>query len=174
MSSPNTLLRASRSALLSLRSPSAALSARALLRSSPSAVCPILSSSFHSSSLLLKKGGKSDKGNNKKQKAAAIEDEFEEEEVSWEGKGKKGKGKGKLVSGHGREVEEEVGNKQVSLYDLAGYEAQMEDAVERMRVGFKTVVGRVGRVSPGQWRTSCHAGYRAGRVRRRFGCGWMS
>ena len=65
----------------------------------------------------------------------------EEEVVLPRGKGVK-KGKGKFVEED--EVAEGVS------FDLKALEKTMEDAVDRLRVGLKTVVGRVGRVSPGE------------------------
>lgn len=160
MTAPTSLLRLARasSSLLPARSTllrPALVSAFPPRPNTPSTP----TSAFHSSVLTLKKSAKQGKPN--KNKVAKEEaEEFEEEEVEWSGKGKKGKGKGKLVSGHGREIEEEVGNHQVSLHELSGYEKQMDEGVDRMRVGLKTVVGRVGRVSPGE-----HHRTRLGRVK---------
>lgn len=143
MANPATLIRLTRSA-------TSLLSSRSLIPRSP---LPTFSPA-PSSSLLLsrsyasKKSAKQGKGN-KKQAAKEELDEFEADETEWVG-GKGKKGKGKLVSGHGREQEEAVGNHQVSTYELKAFEVQMDESVERMRVGLKTVVGRVGRVSPGE------------------------
>lgn len=147
MANPTGLLRLARPASLLTRS--VQLSARPALLTAFPPRAPAPSSAFHSSALALKKSSKQGKPNKNKVAKEELE-EFEDEEVEWSGKGKKGKGKGKLVSGHGRENEEAVGNHQVSLYELSGYEKQMDDGVERMRVGLKGVVGRVGAVRPGK------------------------
>ena len=60
-------------------------------------------------------------------------------------KQKKGKGKGKSFA-----TEDEL-DLSGAKFNLAAIEADMEDAIDKLRVGLKSVVGRVGRVSPGKF-----------------------
>lgn len=112
----------------------AACSCRPALQQAPAAVCSpsLLSRSYASKK---SKGGK---------KAAAA---FEEDDEPAPAKGKSGKkGKGKSFA------EEEVaaaGGDEVR-FDLKAVEQAMDEAVDKLRVGLKSVVGRVGRVSPGE------------------------
>ena len=69
----------------------------------------------------------------------------EEPEESYS-KQKKGKGKGKSFA-----TEDEI-DLSGAKFDLAAIELSMEEAIDKLRVGLKSVVGRVGRVSPGK----CH------------------
>ena len=60
-------------------------------------------------------------------------------------KQKKGKGKGKSFA-----TEDDV-DSSVGKFDLAAIETSMEESIDKLRVGLKSVVGRVGRVSPGKF-----------------------
>ncbi|KAL8276164.1 hypothetical protein RQP46_011422 [Phenoliferia psychrophenolica] len=80
----------------------------------------------------------------KSKKGAAAVQEDEADEVEVEGKGKKGKGKGK---GKEAEVVVSAGGGE-GVFDLEKLEESMVDAVGKLRVNLKTVVGRVGRVTP--------------------------
>lgn len=122
-------------ALCSCRRP---LQQRSLfLATSPSSLLslsPFLSRSYASK----KKGGK--------KSSAALEEE-EDEPVAVKGKGgKKGKGKSSFVEDELAVAD--TGSDEGS-FDLKTVEASMDDAVDKLRVGLKAVVGRVGKVSPG-------------------------
>ncbi|GAA6035009.1 hypothetical protein JCM8097_002141 [Rhodosporidiobolus ruineniae] len=114
-----------------------------LLRSTPSraplALLPSLSSSSPSLTHLRTK---KTKASTKKGKPAQEEDD---DDAPAPGKGKGGKkGKGKMLT------EDELLDTQLpgEVFELKLIEARMTDAVDRLRVGLKQVVGRVGRVTP--------------------------
>lgn len=98
-----------------------------------------------------KKGG----GGGKKGQSEAFEEDSEEPERVVKGKGVK-KGKGGFAS---EEVANETsgygssGNGNGS-FDAGRLEKGMDEAVDKLRVGLKAVVGRVGRVSPGELSSS--------------------
>lgn len=79
----------------------------------------------------------------KNSSSSRAEPQEEPEEVY--SKQKKGKGKGKSFA-----TEEEV-ETSVGKFDLAAIETSMEESIDKLRVGLKSVVGRVGRVSPGEF-----------------------
>lgn len=78
----------------------------------------------------------------KKDKSRASEPELEEEVYSKE---KKGKGKGK-----GAFVDDTLEESSVGAYESKSIAQGMDSALERLSVALRTVVGRVGRVSPGE------------------------
>lgn len=133
----------SRAALRSLVRPSAhALSTPRLAacRCRPS-LQPLTPAILAPSSLLVRSyASKKSKGG---KKSAATFEEDDEPALAKGGKGKKGKGKSfveeEVVAGGGDEVR----------FDLKAVELSMNEAVDKLRVGLKSVVGRVGRVSPG-------------------------
>lgn len=112
----------------------------------PSSLLP-LSSSSPTPLPLLHLRTKKTKASTKKGKPAVEEDdEFEPAPGQSKGKGgggKKGKGKGF--------VEEELLDTQLpgEVFELKVLEQRMAESVDRLRVGLKQVVGRVGRVTPG-------------------------
>ncbi|GAA5901987.1 Rrf1p [Sporobolomyces salmoneus] len=80
-----------------------------------------------------------------KKSAATLYQEGDEEYADGPGKGKGGKkGKGKMLT------EDELTDMQLpgEKFELKVLEERMKDGIERLRVSLKTVVGRVGRVSP--------------------------
>ncbi|BGP19025.1 hypothetical protein JCM10213_009265 [Rhodosporidiobolus nylandii] len=85
---------------------------------------------------------KKTKASNKKP-AKPFEDEETDDVAPGKGKGGK-KGKGKMLT------EEELADTQLpgEVFELKVLEGKMADAVDRLRVGLKQVVGRVGRVTP--------------------------
>ncbi|GAA5829015.1 hypothetical protein JCM11251_004098 [Rhodosporidiobolus azoricus] len=88
--------------------------------------------------------GKKTKASNKKGKQVVEEeDEFDADAAPGKGKGGK-KGKGKMLT------EEELQDMQLpgEVFELKKLEERMAEAVDRLRVGLKQVVGRVGRVTP--------------------------
>lgn len=87
--------------------------------------------------------GYASKKKGKKETSEDVEEE-EESHTPRAKSGKKGKGRGKEVEPQGS------GSEGAEAFDLAKLETGMEDAVERLRVALKTVVGRVGRVSAGE------------------------
>lgn len=92
-----------------------------------------------------KGGGSSGGGKKGSSKSAALDDD-EPVAVKGGGGGKKGKGKGGFVEDM---IEPNVADSE-GQFDLTKLETTMDDAVEKLRVGLKSVVGRVGRVTPGQ------------------------
>ncbi|KAK4701881.1 ribosome recycling factor, partial [Phenoliferia sp. Uapishka_3] len=76
---------------------------------------------------------------------SAVAAEAEEEEVETKQKGKKGKGKGKALLD---EADVVAGGLTEGAFDLEKLDEGMVDVVGKLRVGLKTVVGRVGRVTP--------------------------
>lgn len=75
----------------------------------------------------------------------------EQQNVVAAAKGKKGKGKGGFLDTDPDAMVETVAADEVGVYDLKILETEMDNAIERLRVGLKSVVGRVGRVSPGEF-----------------------
>lgn len=88
---------------------------------------------------------KSSKGS--KSTAAVEEDDY----VDMHSKtGKKGKGKGKSNSAFMDDDELDSTEKDdQGSFDLPGLEKNMDEVIDKLRVGLKNVVGRVGRVSAG-------------------------
>ncbi|GAA5902801.1 hypothetical protein JCM5296_002885 [Sporobolomyces johnsonii] len=81
----------------------------------------------------------------KKTKASKKSTEEDDDYDAAPGKGKGGKkGKGKLLT------EDDLTNKQLpgENFELKKLEERMEDSIGKLRVGLKTVVGRVGRITP--------------------------
>jgi hypothetical protein len=112
----------------------AACSCRPALQQAPAAV-------FSPSLLSRSYASKKSKGG--KKAAAAVEEDDDPTPAKGKG-GKKGKGKSF--------AEEEVagdGGDEVR-FDLKAVEQAMDESVDKLRVGLKSVVGRVGRVSPGE------------------------
>lgn len=87
----------------------------------------------------------------KKTKVAKHKDDPPEPSRSGAG-GKKGKGKGYMLT------EDDLLDRQLpgEHFELQVLEGRMKEVIERLRVSLKTVVGRVGRVSPGTLRTLPH------------------
>lgn len=81
-----------------------------------------------------------------KKGAATFDDDADVAEIEAKGKGKKGKGKGKALLDEADLVADAHSD---GVFDLGKLEESMVDAVGKLRVGLKTVVGRVGRVTPG-------------------------
>jgi hypothetical protein len=90
------------------------------------------------------KGGGAGGGKKGASKSVAAEIDQDEPSPVMKG-GKKGKGKGGFV----QDMVEPTAADSEGAYDLTALEKSMDDAVEKLRVGLKTVVGRVGRVTPG-------------------------
>lgn len=102
-----------------------------VFRLAPTVPSPFLSRAYASK----KKAGKKN--------TAVIEDDDEPAPVAKGGKGKKGKGKFVEEDDAGANGEDQ------GSFDLKAVESSMDEAVDKLRVGLKSVVGRVGRVSPG-------------------------
>lgn len=85
-------------------------------------------------------------GGKKGQSDAYDEDTVDEPERVVKGKGVK-KGKGGFAS---EEVASETTGGGSGSYEAGRLEKGMDEAVDKLRVGLKAVVGRVGRVSPGE------------------------
>lgn len=101
--------------------------------------------SIQSRSYASKKGKSSSSGKSSKQ-----EEPEEEDYTPVKGKGiKKGKGSGfndTSNSSSGSSSGEDTGE---GIFDLKVLERNMDESIEKLRINLKTVVGRVGRVSPG-------------------------
>lgn len=63
---------------------------------------------------------------------------------------KKGKGKGKSFV-------DDSSAENVGIYEIESIQSVMSDSVNKLRVSLKSVVGRVGRVSPGSFLCSAHS-----------------
>lgn len=94
------------------------------------------------SSLLIRSYA-SKKSKGKKSGAAAVEEDDDFAPAKGKG-GKKGKGKSFAEDEVASAGSEEV------RFDLKAVEVAMDESVDKLRVGLKSVVGRVGRVSPGE------------------------
>lgn len=86
---------------------------------------------------------KKSKGNNKKP-SKQLEDDDEVYDAPSKAKGAK-KGKAKFVQDDDAAMAEADEGVYFKVYELS-----MDEAVDRLKVGLKSVVGRVGRVSPGK------------------------
>ncbi|GAA6012642.1 hypothetical protein JCM10207_009066 [Rhodosporidiobolus poonsookiae] len=110
----------------------------ALRRALPTALPPLASSALPLVHLRTKKT----KASNKKP-AKPFDEDVDDGPAPGKGKGGK-KGKGKLLT------EDDLTDTQLpgEVFELKVLEAKMTDAVDRLRVGLKQIVGRVGRISP--------------------------
>ncbi|GAA5973268.1 hypothetical protein JCM11641_003042 [Rhodosporidiobolus odoratus] len=123
--------------------PAARLAAPASRAVAPHVAAIVLPSRIPPSALLLHDiRTKKTKASNKKP-PKPFDDEEADEPAPGKGKGGK-KGKGKMLT------EEELSDKQLpgEVFELKVLEDRMSYAIDKLRVGLKQVVGRVGRVSP--------------------------
>lgn len=135
--------------------PSGAIASVAFRSTAPVAVRTVLAFSSPTTQTTIR----TKKTKASKKSAATLYQEGDEEYADGPGKGKGGKkGKGKMLVTN----EEERGFESMQLpgekFDSRVLDDRMKDGIERLRVNLKTVVGRVGRVSPGEFACSARTG----------------
>lgn len=112
--------------------------------SSPSSSCFV---SIQSRSYASKKGKGASSGKGSKQ----VEVEEEDDYTPVKGKGiKKGKGLGFNDDSSASSTSTASGSAGEGVFDMKLLEKNMDESIEKLRINLKTVVGRVGRVSPGK------------------------